>query len=373
MNYTTIKGGFSEHRRIPRLGKIRLGLKVQKTKTDGSVVEYPTETKYFVVPPEVQDIYGEQPTELDVMLPSDRAEDVFPQSLSWFGRSKGLKCKGDMETAERLNEQTGAWEKRTCPCEHYKSDENPKGECTENGILITILPKVNMGGTYQIRTGSYHSVVDINSGLDYVRALIGRISMVPLKLRRVARDTHADGKKQTHYTLSLVMDANIDGVNQLRQDTSRILASAQLLLDAPEEENPKLDQADVIELDAEEIASMEDAQLAHVQAKLNQQRTLLLKPSEILAREEAKGSVHEPTAEEVVRDLQTASELNARQTATETASLFPAYREQISLSQSVSECSATLNTALKDETLSVFEVKQLQDEGKAKIVALRKK
>lgn len=273
MNYTTIKGGFSSHRRIPRLGKIRLGLKAQKTKQDGSVVEYPTETKYFVVPQEVQDVYGAQPTELDVMLPSDNPADVFPQSLSWFGRSKGLKCKGDMETAERLNDQTGVWEKRTCPCEHYKSDENPKGECTESGILIAILPKVNMGGTYQLRTGSYHSVVDINSGLDYIRALIGRICMVPLKLRRVARDTHADGKKQTHYTLSLVMDANIDGVNQLRNDTTRILSSAQLQIEAPEEINPMHDKADVIEVDAEELANMEEQQIADVQTKLNQQRT----------------------------------------------------------------------------------------------------
>ena len=52
-------------------------------------------------------------------------------------------------------------------------------------------------------------------------------------------------------------------------------------------------------------------------------------------------------------------------------SLMPAYLDQIEMSQSVRECSATLNTALGDTTLSVFETTQLQEAGKKKIVALR--
>ena len=52
-------------------------------------------------------------------------------------------------------------------------------------------------------------------------------------------------------------------------------------------------------------------------------------------------------------------------------SLMPAYLDQIGLSQSVSECSKTLNTALADTTLTVFETTQLQEAGKKKIVSLR--
>jgi hypothetical protein len=277
--FTRIKGNFSQNRRLPRLGRIRLGLKVQKTRRDGSTVEYPTEVNYFVTPPEVQRVYGSKPTELDIMLPSENEEAIFPQSLAWFGRSKGLRCKGDGETAERLNEQTGQWEQRTCPCEHYKSKDNPKGECTEQGILMFILPKVSMGGTYQLRTGSYNSVVDINSGLDYVRALIGRISMVPLKLKRVARETHNDGHKQLHYTLSLTLDATVEGVNQLRVDTSRILSHAQLQIEGPMEENPCLDPPDITEsdiapdqIDAADLANMDEAELTEIQQKMAAKR-----------------------------------------------------------------------------------------------------
>jgi hypothetical protein len=53
------------------------------------------------------------------------------------------------------------------------------------------------------------------------------------------------------------------------------------------------------------------------------------------------------------------------------ASLLPAYLEQIALSESVVECSKTLNVALKDMALNVFEVKELQEAGKQKILALR--
>lgn len=279
MKFTRIKSSFSQNRRIPRLGRIRLGLKVKKVRQDGSSVEFPKETSWFVVPPEVEAVYGPNPTSLDIMLPSDNEEVIFPQSLAWFGRSKGLRCKGDGETAERLNEQTGQWEPRSCPCEHYRTKENPKGECTEQGILMFILPKVSVGGVYQLRTGSYNSVVDVNSGLDYIRSLIGRISMIPLKLRRVARETHADGKKQTHYTLSLTLDATVEGVNQLRSDTSRILSHAQLQIEGPVEENPASDPADITEaddsddrepetVDAAALANMSDAEMARIQEEM---------------------------------------------------------------------------------------------------------
>ena len=45
--------GISEIRRLPRLGKIRLGEK----KTAESGKEYPVETSHFVVPGEVARIY----------------------------------------------------------------------------------------------------------------------------------------------------------------------------------------------------------------------------------------------------------------------------------------------------------------------------
>ena len=243
--FTKIQDGFSTNRRIPRLGKIRLGLKVKNAKG----VEYPKETEHFVVPDEVRRVYGDMPRELDVLLPVDDPEIVFPQSLVMYGSSRGLKCHGNGQTAERLNEQTGKWEERSCPCEFRKTDQNPKGQCDEVAHLMVILPKVNAGGVYQLTTRSYHSAVDINSGIDFVRGLIGRVALVPLKLKREARDTHHDGKKQVHYTCTLTLDADINGINRLREDNGRVLETARYQIEAPVEESPVSDPPDVVEVE----------------------------------------------------------------------------------------------------------------------------
>ena len=229
--FTRIKD-VSDRRRLPRLGKIRLGKKAISKKTGK---EYPTETPYFVVPDEVAAIYGDEPTEIDVMLPVNDPEVVFPQNYCWYGQSRGAKCIGNGERAMRANDD-GTFEEVDCPCSLL--DEK---KCQRRAHLMVLIPKVNLGGIYQIDLGSYHSIVDINSGLDYVEAMVGRFAMVPLKLKRIPRDTHADGKKQVHYTLHIHMDVNIEMLNSMRENTQRILTGLNYALPAPENINPQLD------------------------------------------------------------------------------------------------------------------------------------
>ena len=248
--FTTVKGGFSQHRRVPRVGKIRLGIK--KKTTEGK--EYPSETEHFVVPQEVALIYGDTPTELDVMLPVEDTGICFPQKLAMYGKVRGLVCEGNGEQARRLNEKTNEREPRACPCEHLRSDANPRGDCSPVAHLMVLLPKVGLGGIYQISTRSYNSVVDINSGIDYVRGLVGRAALVPLKLRRVKRETHHNGKKSIHYTMTLTLDANVEGINRLREDSQRILSEARLEIEGPAELDPRIDPVDIDE--GEEIQAI---------------------------------------------------------------------------------------------------------------------
>lgn len=238
---TTIKG-LSEQRRLPRLGKIRLGVRKVSQK---SGKEYPTETEYFVVPPEVAKVYGEKPTEIDVMIPVEDTNTSFPQAFEMYGSGKGLKCVGDGETAFRHDEKAQDMTEVDCPCDCLET-----GACKQRAHLRVILPKVNVGGVYQIDTSSYNSIIDINSSIDYIRALVGRIALVPLKLKRVATETHHDGKKQTHYTMKLELEADIQFINTLRENTSRILTFSQYSLPAPVLENPVLDEgATVVNID----------------------------------------------------------------------------------------------------------------------------
>ncbi|MCK4614355.1 MAG: hypothetical protein KAU14_06100, partial [Thermoplasmata archaeon] len=193
--FASVKG-LSDKRRLPRLGRVRLGVKMVSPKTGNS---YPKEVDYFVVPPEVEKVYGEKPKELDLMFPINDIEVIFPQSYTWWGSSRGVKCRGDGERAMQATED--GFVEVPCPCERLE-----KKECHFQAYLMGILYKVSLGGIYQITLGSYHSTVDINSGLDYASALIGRFSMIPFKLKRVERETHHDNMKQIHWPLVLTPD-----------------------------------------------------------------------------------------------------------------------------------------------------------------------
>jgi hypothetical protein len=238
--FTRIKD-LSERRRLPRLGKIRLGVKMISDRTHK---EYPKETEFFIVPPEVTKVYGDRPTSLEVMVPINDPEAVFPQAYKWYGGQRGLKCIGDGGVALRLKEETQTMEEIPCPCERLET-----AECQKRGHFMVILPRINMGGVYQIDVGSYHSIVDINSGLEYVQALVGRFAMVPLRLCRAPKETHFGGQKQIHYTLQLFLDADVDTVNALREDTSRVLLSTRSLALPPPED---MDENGVIKEETEE-------------------------------------------------------------------------------------------------------------------------
>ncbi|WP_353684349.1 hypothetical protein V4D30_00775 [Thermodesulfovibrio sp. 3907-1M] len=232
--------GISEKRRLPRLGKIRLGVKAINPKTGN---EYPKEVDYFVVPPEVAKVYGEKPKELDIMFPINNIEVIFPQAYKWYGDTKGLKCIGNGQIAYRLDEKTGEMIERECPCEILSNN----GGCMLRGHLLVILPRVNMGGVYQIDVGSYNSIININSALEYIEALIGRFAMVPLKLRRVPKEIPYEGKLRTHYPLQIFFEGDINLINALREDNKRIImATENLALPAPEDINPKHDPEAVV-------------------------------------------------------------------------------------------------------------------------------
>ena len=246
---TKIKG-LSDRRRLPRLGSIRLGLKVKNQ----NGVEYPKETEYFVVPPEVAEVFGDKPTELEVMLPLNEIDAVFPQAYKHYGSGKGLKCQGDGEIAYYVDPNTKEMVERECPCELLDTNK-----CKQSATLMVMIPKVSVGGIYQIRTSSFNSIVDVNSGLDYVAALLGRFAMIPLTLRRVKTETHHDEKKQNHYTLQIVFDGDIQTINALLSDTQRVLEHPRFALPAPVDENPELEPVDIVVDEENETTETEEA------------------------------------------------------------------------------------------------------------------
>lgn len=261
MNYTRIKG-LSETRRLPRAGKIRLGVK----KVNSTGKEYPAEVDFFVCPEEVRAIYGSQPKKIDIQLPVDDPNIFFPQAYKWYGSDQGLKCKGDGETALRrynlLTEEdkkaAGAHEdddliEISCPCNLLES-----GKCGPKGILMVLLPKVTLNGVYQIDTGSILNIVELNSKIDLIRNLVSRagasICDLPLKLARIPQEityTNPQTKRQTkstHALLKLTFD-DADIYKMRRRELTSAPTTA--VLAAPVEDGPDPSACPVLQVNGD--------------------------------------------------------------------------------------------------------------------------
>ena len=268
--------GFDDQFRMQRLGKIRLGVK----KKTGGGKEYPSAVDYFVCPEEVKDVYGDKPRELDIMIPHDDIEEVFPTALKMYGSQQGLKCTGDGETARRRIKDTNDWKDIECgykDCKYYK-----EGHCTEVGNLQVILPKVKgMLGIYQIDTSSYHSTLNIKSSLQMLKQTLGRCSLIPLKLEvkmQQANPMTSNGRIKTtvpvmfmklNHTFYEVIDmakerklikqVNVQGGPDIQLDNPDIDEKPELLYDVDDQEENKendsqenIDEAEVVEDEKEE-------------------------------------------------------------------------------------------------------------------------
>ena len=228
-----IKGLTSGRQRmLPRVGKIHLGIKVQHANGN----EYPRAVDYFVFPEEVQEIvhrlYGPEPRELDIILPSDDTDIIAPAWYKAYLNTGQAVCKGDGASADRLifddqmqrDPDTGfangpiAKARRNeqnrdrpasrytirCPgrdCEYYGSKD-----CKEVMHLQFLLPDIPGFGIWQLDTGSYWSITQIYDSIAYLQ-MFGDIAGMRLKLTLEPREvTRPDGGRNTVYTLHLRHD-----------------------------------------------------------------------------------------------------------------------------------------------------------------------
>lgn len=206
--------GFSEPKRIPRVGKIYLGVKTENDRGK----QYPTATDYFVVRPDgvntseaaataFYNVYGPEPREITVAFPSDDPENFMPQYLAAYRGGGGrheLWCKGDGENAGRADGNGGY---TSIPCLYRDCPIYQEGKCKELTRLLFLLPDVEGIGVWELDTTSYHSAQNLVSSIQLIRQLTrGKIAMIPLKLRVVPKVVNPDGKTKTVYVLDLKLE-----------------------------------------------------------------------------------------------------------------------------------------------------------------------
>jgi len=232
--------GVSEVVRLPRLGKIKLGIKKE---TDG--ISYPSPTEYFVCPDEVRKVFGEKPKELRVMFPTEDERQWASQYLRCYSASRGLICRGDGETAvarvdihngEIATRESSETELRDITCNPAKCVYHQSDRCRRVMNLQFLLPDCPGFGVYQLNTTSFYSIVNVNSSLELIRGTCGRLAMIPLLLKLVAQEVQLEGNhKKTVRVLSLTAPYSLTEI----QKYARIPPGQILLLPAPDSEAPE--------------------------------------------------------------------------------------------------------------------------------------
>ena len=240
----------SQIRRLRRVGKIHLGVKA----TSARGAEYPKAVDYFVVkadestPQAAADafkaVYGTAPKELEIMFPVNSVSifwDYWYKSYVRTATTGGkLICKGNGESASRLNVDNGELEDIPCPgpqdCPFALDKYNHPTACRRVGTLQFLLPKVDILGVWQIDTGSFNGVVALNSDIDMILAITrGHIAMIPLVLKIVPKKTTADGKQKIIHHLTVEWRGTMDKLIAFTDKQARVGAGYQLEAPNPDE------------------------------------------------------------------------------------------------------------------------------------------
>lgn len=242
--------------RLPRLGKIHLGLPPSKEKN------YPQKTDYFVLPkdhpdyPALVKAFGEKPKELHILIPVEDEEVWATQYYKAYTLTHGLVCKGDGETAVRMvdiktktfpGKDTATMAMLDMACTGKECPEYKAKKCRRVMNLRFMLPEIPGLGVWQIDTSSGNSIRNINSCAKMIKNAFKRISGVPLNLTFEPAQVNNpdDGKKQTVYVMFLRTKVTI---NQLAEATRKQVKDLMI-------EPPDLEAAFQVEVE-EDIADL---------------------------------------------------------------------------------------------------------------------
>lgn len=199
------------------LGFIKLGIKTTNSVTGQVSLK---ETPFFVLPEELRPIYGDEPTTLQILLPSDTIGEFFRQRYVAHLKDRSWLCQGDGETALRKTYQ-GQGKARTvqvdnvaCPHPEACAFGQEHG-CRQETTLDVYLPNApqGLGGVYRLTTKAKVSGAGIARGVAQIRRIqetATSLRYLRCTLRRIpaARANPASGAMITHYDVQLIPDVN---------------------------------------------------------------------------------------------------------------------------------------------------------------------
>jgi len=264
--------GLSEQTRLPRLGKIHLGVKVK-----GRETEYPQPVDYFVCPPELSQFLGEdKPTQLTIVFPTDNPDQWASHFYRAYTSYRGLVCRGDGETATRMvdldrvvdpktgevipkDEHPNSWpraDRDTKRVAYYEiacpgpaCPEFQRKGCRPVMNLQFLIPNYPRLGIWQIDTSSWNSMRNVLSGVRLVKSLLeGRVSGIPLTLSLVPMQVQPEGVKKNVHVLQLTAPYSLlELYERAKLPRAEAVALPPPDLEAPEDLFPDEEEPTVVE------------------------------------------------------------------------------------------------------------------------------
>ena len=131
--------------------------------------------------------------------------------------------------------QTRLRDCKAMPCAGSECSMYQQKKCKEVMNLQFLLPSIPGLGIWQLDTSSYHSIVAVNSAIELIRNICGRISMIPLRLAIEPKEVSPDGKKKTVNILQIRTDITLAEIQKLGA-----LPPSQVMLPPPDEDKPDL-------------------------------------------------------------------------------------------------------------------------------------
>lgn len=194
-----IRGMSDRRATFPQIGVIRKGAAKTEKNRPGADLEYfrvVFDEGELIANQRFHELYGDEPTEINVMLPFDDIDQVWEAWRESYNASALIhRCDGEyVEYA--INSATGEVLVRNgimmsavpgrpdlhlgdrVPC-------NGKAECKPTGRLTVVVPELRRAATLMVLTTSIHDIVNISGQLEALKSLnSGRLAGLPLVLRR---------------------------------------------------------------------------------------------------------------------------------------------------------------------------------------------
>ncbi|MBW4596261.1 MAG: hypothetical protein KME46_25985 [Brasilonema angustatum HA4187-MV1] len=176
-----IKGLTDKQARFPKIGTIRKGSPKHEGKMGRDLTYFRFDTQDSDAAQAFLQAYGKEPREINVMLPYQQTEQVFPSWMEeWAASSLIRRCDGEQQCLY-LNSDRKSYSKKPIQC------AAPQCNCKPVGRLTVVIPELRRLGYVEVLTHSKFDILGLTENLVAIEQASGDLRGIPFVLSRTRR------------------------------------------------------------------------------------------------------------------------------------------------------------------------------------------